>query len=99
MFLQLYLVAISAALTVATIVLVFLRDGLGTKVFGISGGLLEIFFLLVLATPQIHKGFTFWVIAELLAIDVVLVSWAFICLLYTSPSPRDGLLSRMPSSA
>ena len=21
------------------------------------------------------------------------------CLLYTSPSPRDGLLSRMPSSA
>ena len=24
---------------------------------------------------------------------------ATICLLYTSPSPRDGLLSRMPSSA
>ena len=29
-----------------------------------------------------------------------LVRWQFIgCLLYTSPSPRDGLLSRMPSSA
>ena len=27
--------------------------------------------------------------------DAALVS----CLLYTSPSPRDGLLSRMPSSA
>ena len=26
-----------------------------------------------------------------------LVDWT--CLLYTSPSPRDGLLSRMPSSA
>ena len=26
-------------------------------------------------------------------------SWAEACLLYTSPSPRDGLLSRMPSSA
>ena len=26
-------------------------------------------------------------------------SMAYICLLYTSPSPRDGLLSRMPSSA
>ena len=27
-------------------------------------------------------------------------TWVFtICLLYTSPSPRDGLLSRMPSSA
>ena len=24
---------------------------------------------------------------------------AMVCLLYTSPSPRDGLLSRMPSSA
>ena len=28
------------------------------------------------------------------------IQWIFdICLLYTSPSPRDGLLSRMPSSA
>ena len=27
------------------------------------------------------------------------VAPAFICLLYTSPSPRDRLLSRMPSSA
>ena len=26
-------------------------------------------------------------------------SQGYICLLYTSPSPRDGLLSRMPSSA
>ena len=25
--------------------------------------------------------------------------WGVTCLLYTSPSPRDGLLSRMPSSA
>ena len=27
------------------------------------------------------------------------VSYHCFCLLYTSPSPRDGLLSRMPSSA
>ena len=26
-------------------------------------------------------------------------TWSLVCLLYTSPSPRDGLLSRMPSSA
>ena len=26
-------------------------------------------------------------------------AWMGGCLLYTSPSPRDGLLSRMPSSA
>ena len=27
------------------------------------------------------------------------LKWHLPCLLYTSPSPRDGLLSRMPSSA
>src|SRR5665647_603786 len=27
------------------------------------------------------------------------ISQPYTCLLYTSPSPRDGLLSRMPSSA
>ena len=27
------------------------------------------------------------------------IEWSDVCLLYTSPSPRDGLLSRMPSSA
>ena len=33
--------------------------------------------------------------APLVAVNV----WYHVCLLYTSPSPRDGLLSRMPSSA
>ena len=32
-------------------------------------------------------------------IDDILGALASDCLLYTSPSPRDGLLSRMPSSA
>ena len=31
--------------------------------------------------------------------DYVLDATDISCLLYTSPSPRDGLLSRMPSSA
>ena len=31
--------------------------------------------------------------------QVPAMPWGFACLLYTSPSPRDGLLSRMPSSA
>ena len=31
--------------------------------------------------------------------DVTLIAVHVTCLLYTSPSPRDGLLSRMPSSA
>ena len=32
-------------------------------------------------------------------IAIVMMAGASACLLYTSPSPRDGLLSRMPSSA
>ena len=31
--------------------------------------------------------------------DVGQLARVYLCLLYTSPSPRDGLLSRMPSSA
>ena len=31
--------------------------------------------------------------------DVQYATSTMACLLYTSPSPRDGLLSRMPSSA
>ena len=38
--------------------------------------------------------------AALIACNVnLLYTYGEICLLYTSPSPRDGLLSRMPSSA
>ena len=38
---------------------------------------------------------------ELAQIGVKRLDWVLLthCLLYTSPSPRDGLLSRMPSSA
>ena len=32
-------------------------------------------------------------------LDGIMVPYYGVCLLYTSPSPRDGLLSRMPSSA
>ena len=37
--------------------------------------------------------------AERLGYDAIFTAEAWGCLLYTSPSPRDGLLSRMPSSA
>ena len=43
-----------------------------------------------------------WDAASLLdsqKLDMVSIAQPDICLLYTSPSPRDGLLSRMPSSA
>ena len=31
--------------------------------------------------------------------EVIIDGWLHTCLLYTSPSPRDATLSRMPSSA
>ena len=37
--------------------------------------------------------------AGLGSILLFVVSWWYICLLYTSPSPRDRTRSRMPSSA
>ena len=40
------------------------------------------------------------VFSELIGTYVAILSGChYACLLYTSPSPRDGLLSRMPSSA
>ena len=36
---------------------------------------------------------------HLTMVDSAIVMWALACLLYTSPSPRDLRLSRMPSSA
>ena len=43
---------------------------------------------------RLETGRTMVSVAKLIRIAQVLN-----CLLYTSPSPRDGLLSRMPSSA
>ena len=39
------------------------------------------------------------ILIKLLSILLGVLSILCVCLLYTSPSPRDGLLSRMPSSA
>ena len=54
--------------------------------------------------PQIEKGWHYGIpngqqaqLAELIKESSAAVDE--VCLLYTSPSPRDGLLSRMPSSA
>ena len=56
------------------------------------------------ATVTINKGDNTWLM--LAAILVILMSvpglalfYGGLCLLYTSPSPRDATLSRMPSSA
>ena len=45
-----------------------------------------------------HKDFEFFTNQSRFTDDTVLTI-AIACLLYTSPSPRDATLSRMPSSA
>ena len=57
----------------------------------------DVDFILVL-----HGGFSMGDVARTIAAAPVRAGFWSIpepCLLYTSPSPRDGLLSRMPSSA
>ena len=55
----------------------------------------EVYLALILVPAAFFVGNTALEKALLIA-SIMLV---LICLLYTSPSPRDGLLSRMPSSA
>ena len=45
------------------------------------------------------NGNVFGDLMDLLVLSNSPFSFDLPCLLYTSPSPRDGLLSRMPSSA
>ena len=74
----------AAALT-TSYSLAFLNFGQGLF---ITGGLVTV---MVLAAMGVANG-------DLTVGDFVMVN-AYICLLYTSPSPRDGATSRMPSSA
>ena len=50
-------------------------------------------FLLAYVVPKVVQVF------DSMGQELPLLTRIMICLLYTSPSPRDGLLSRMPSSA
>src|SRR5680860_1487481 len=73
--------------------------GLGTIIFHIvTGGQIPIFLASSFAfiAPVIASKGKFGMeetMGGLMAAGIL-----YICLLYTSPSPRDGLLSRMPSS-
>ena len=90
------------------------RSGLGHKhgiVLGNLVGLIDSDYqgpLMVSCWNRGHTTFTVEPlerIAQLVIVPVVQATFKVVdefpvsCLLYTSPSPRDGLLSRMPSSA
>ena len=63
---------------------------LSVHLFTASGAVFAMLSMLAAANHQWSLMFLWLVVA--FAVDGI-------CLLYTSPSPRDGLLSRMPSSA
>ena len=80
--------------------------------FQIIADALKYFLKEIIIPAASNKGV--FIIAPLITFVLALIGWAVIplqenlvisninvgiCLLYTSPSPRDGLLSRMPSSA
>ena len=78
------------------------RKTYGNRLFG-----LVVVWLIVIGLVILLHGFAFVpfelsvaVLTTLIGSTTASVLGLFaICLLYTSPSPRDGLLSRMPSSA
>ena len=60
----------------------------------------ELVFTIFMLAKEKHKATHLAPIGIGIALFIAeLVGVFFTCLLYTSPSPRDGLLSRMPSSA
>ena len=61
--------------------------------------LIALYLLVPFVATFIYSLFTEW--TGILPTGFTLRNYQelFSCLLYTSPSPRDGLLSRMPSSA
>ena len=66
----------------------------------------EFIFTATYAVGAVGVGATVWPLidqmnpdASVKALASTEVDISNVCLLYTSPSPRDGLLSRMPSSA
>ena len=99
---------VSAALVVIGVSAIVSQLGLGPAI--VQRPQLESRHLDTAFTASIILGLSLgaliWVTAPLAAdflhldgVTPVLRALAWVCLLYTSPSPRDGLLSRMPSSA
>ena len=75
------------------------RTGMTSLVIGI-GFLLCLFFSpLATSLPKEVDAAALIYIATLFVRNITDISWDDACLLYTSPSPRDATLSRMPSSA
>ena len=69
---------------------------MNNKIFEWAGVITAILYSLFVA---MNIGIEFFGFCLLLISAILIGIWAYSCLLYTSPSPRDMRRSRMPSSA
>ena len=82
-----------AGVITAILYSLFVALNIGIEFFGFCLLLLSAILIGIWAYRGGHKGILF------LQFFYATAGIIGICLLYTSPSPRDGILSRMPSSA
>ena len=96
-----------------TILSMLVLEAMVMAAVGALLGLMLLYIGLIIAQPILDTAFGLWLpidaptVREVWVMIGVVCAGAIVsmvpafraCLLYTSPSPRDGLLSRMPSSA
>ena len=75
------------------------RGAMAYPAFLAVAGCIVTIVLIVFFVPKFAELFAQLEQEGTLPTPTVMLLWLSDCLLYTSPSPRDGLLSRMPSSA
>ena len=70
-----------------------------TGIFGVQKTLSYLIELFAIAGFFGVLGGIIWIVIRVFEEQNYIITIAYFCLLYTSPSPRDATLSRMPSSA
>ena len=90
---------VSTLVSLSLPLLMFIIACLVKDIANVSEALWALMFVAILTVPLFVS---YWILGEIQLrrkVASVKVSLLYSCLLYTSPSPRDATLSRMPSSA
>ena len=71
----------------------------GTMLLPVSQNFTKLIPTVALSIFYLTAFYLLTFVVDKLPIAIVYATWSGFCLLYTSPSPRDTAISRMPSSA
>ena len=71
----------------------------GTMLLPVTQNFTKLFPTAALAFFYLCAFYLLTFVADKIPIAIMYATWSGLCLLYTSPSPRDRQKSRMPSSA